>query len=1856
MRRSTVQDQGPAGQQRCSGRINRFVERIRATLLRGGRMTKYKGQAASYSPDFGISSPDIAIGPVSAPVLGRVASALGASVSARALAAIAILAVAPISLSSTGAHAGTCVGAGGVYTCSGAANAGGLDATQGITPVAPDDLTVTTQAGFGIDTSNNGAINAFTLTGAGGSANLTFTDNYASAITGGDSGIEAVNNGSGFLTITTTGVVTGTTARGILAGNTAAGTSITINAQGDVLGNVDGIRAANLGSGALSITSQAATGTTLFGIYAFNNVDGTDVTVNAGGTVLGNDSGISANNLGSGALSVTSQAVTGTTQFGIFARNTTIGTSITINAQGDAFGGAEGIRARNLGSGALSVTSQAATGTTGRGIYARSFNGTDLTIDAQGDVSGQTEGILARNTGSGALSVTSLAVTGTTASGIYARNDATGTSLTVNAQGDVLGGDYGINARNFGTAGMTITTSGDVTGTGVNGIGIFARNSAAGAAGSVVINQAANTTTTGSLFGIIVANTGGSLTVNALGTTVSLAGDGIDAFSSVAGTDLIITANTVTGENNGIDARNTGTGATNITTTGTVTGTTLAGILANNTTSGTSVTINAQGNVFGDNYGIIVANSGTGALSITSQAVTATTGFGISAANTAIGTSLTVNAQGDVSGGSDGILARNLGTQGLTITAGGNVTGLAGRGINAYNSANDVTASMIINQAAGTVTTGATDGIFADNFGGSLTINALGTTTGLAGNGINADNNVGTTDLTITANTVTGSNTGVLASNYGTGATSVTTTGAVTGTANTGISIRAGATGTSLTLDAQGSVSGGFYGISANNSSSGALTITSQAVTGTASNGIYARNNAPGTSLTIDAQGAVLGGTYGITADNRGIGALSITSQAVTGTANTGIRATNRTASTSLTVDAQGTVLGGTTGIRAENRGSGALSITSQTVTGTANSGISAANRTSGTSLTVDAQGTVLGGFYGIFATNSGSGALSVTSQVVTGAGGAGISARNDAYGTSLTIDAQSTVSGGTTGIRARNFGTAGLTITAGGDVTGLAARGIDAYNSANDVTASLVINQAAGTVTTGATDGIYANNFGGSLTINALGTSIGTANAGIRATNGAGTTNLTITASVTTGGEFGVLARNYGTGATSITTTGTATGNTFEGIYARNLVGSTDLIINTQGDVTGANRGIFANNQGTGITSITTTGVVTGNSGDGIRVYNSAAATGAMTLIIGPGSVTGADDGISAYNSGSATLTITANAAITGGGNYGIRTGTGAGGSTVITLNAGAAVSATSGNSIINNAGDSTITVNAGASVAGTISLNDGSDSLTFAGGDFSGVTLFDGGDDTDVADTFIDILTFAGSSGALTGANVTNWENVVIGAGSTISFADNALTAGTLVTNVGGTLDATGGALAITGNVTNFGTINAQDGATDDTITVSGNFTGTGNLLVDVDFATGTADTLVVAGDITGGATTVISVTDITAGVPTGDDVLVVDVTGTTAGDFILADGPITSGAFIYDLAQVGNDFFLQSTGAFNPAVPTLEAYPQILLELNTLSTLRQRTGNGPGSNNAGAVASNQARYVPASSTGAGKGDGLFGPIWTRLEGARSVVKPATSTTSSSYDLNQWKIRVGIDGLIEKNPAGLWLFGVNGYYGTLDADISSGSGNGSINTQGFGFGLTSTWYGNDGLYVDGQAQFSWFSSDLSDVTNGLLVRNNKGMGYAFSLEAGKSFDAGNGWTMTPQAQLTSSFVDFDRFTGGGVAVALDDGYSLKGRIGFNLDQKANWTEADGSTSSSKIYGLANLYYEFSGKSRVDVSGVKFLSRPDRLSGEIGVGGSYNWDNNKYSLFGEVSSATSLENFGDSYKFKGTMGVKVKF
>ena len=63
-----------------------------------------------------------------------------------------------------------------------------------------------------------------------------------------------------------------------------------------------------------------------------------------------------------------------------------------------------------------------------------------------------------------------------------------------------------------------------------------------------------------------------------------------------------------------------------------------------------------------------------------------------------------------------------------------------------------------------------------------------------------------------------------------------------------------------------------------------------------------------------------------------------------------------------------------------------------------------------------------------------------------------------------------------------------------------------------------------------------------------------------------------------------------------------------------------------------------------------------------------------------------------------------------------------------------------------------------------------------------------------------------------------------------------------------------------------------------------------------------------------------------------------------------------------------------------------------------------------------------------------------------------------------------------------------------------------------------------------------------------------------------------------------------------------------------------------------------------------------VDVSGTRLTSKPQPLWGGLGFGGSLSWADDRYAVHGELLARSSLEDFGDSRSFGGTVGFSVKW
>ena len=516
------------------------------------------------------------------------------------------------------------------------------------------------------------------------------------------------------------------------------------------------------------------------------------------------------------------------------------------------------------------------------------------------------------------------------------------------------------------------------------------------------------------------------------------------------------------------------------------------------------------------------------------------------------------------------------------------------------------------------------------------------------------------------------------------------------------------------------------------------------------------------------------------------------------------------------------------------------------------------------------------------------------------------------------------------------------------------------------------------------------------------------------------------------------------------------------------------------------------------------------------------------------------------------------------------------------------------------------------------------------------------------------------------------------------------------------GGTLEGTG----IVGATTNAGTIapgqtpGGVQGVTDSigTLTIAGNYIGSNGVL-SLDTVLGDdqslTDRLVVQGDTSG--QTSVRVKNVNgAGALTTEGIQVVNVSGNSGGEFSLlgqyvfeGQQAVVGGAYAYRLYKGGystpNDgnWYLRSQlipvgpepgpdpgpgpepepdpgPLYQPGVPTYEAYPQFLLGLNGLPTLRQRVGNRYWSNAGNVMLSEGADaigspYAPPEEAGnLIEGNG----VWGRIEGSHTTVEPRFSTSDTDYRYNMFRLQAGLDGMLAENESGKLIGSVMLHYVRGKAKTNSIYGDGEISTDGYGLGGALTWYADNGFYVDGQAQATWYDSDLDSTLAGLgLADGNNGFGYSLSIESGKRVAIDQNWSVTPQAQLVYSNVDFDSFRDVfDASVSLDRGESLQGRLGVSVERQHSWYNENGLVNRTEFYGIGNLYYEFLNGTRIDVAGTSFANSNERLWGGVGIGGSYNWDGDKYSIYGEGSVNTSLAEFGDSYSYKGNIGFRVKW
>ena len=700
-------------------------------------------------------------------------------------------------------------------------------------------------------------------------------------------GIDALHEGTGDLSVTATGSVTGTRTVGIRAiGSNSA--DVRVHAEKLVQSDQDGIDAQVSGSGDLTINVASVMGEN-HGIKAENTGTG-GVSIDASGAVRAvskdtqsstfSEVGIWARVSGAGALRIAAASVTGD-NYGIDAKSDGEG-AVSVVSTGLVEGNKKaGIKAiGGTATASVAVTAATVTSSEGAGIDARQRGAGALSVTATETVSGNTWGIMAVGSGDGAVSVSAAGtVTGASEHGI----EAMGMKAVSVAAAAVSGMKTGILAKSEGSGSVSVEASGAVTGEAEHGISAISESTGISVAVATV---------TGKESGIHAENKGsGLVSVRASGTVTGESEHGIEARSMDGGVTVETAA--ISGAKSGILADNKGAGSVRVVASGSVTTTSsisgMHGVHAMNSASGSAISIETRAAVTARKNAIYADNSG-GDVRVTSAAAVDGGDYGVRVKAVS---GIDLSLDGVIGKSKSAVYATNSESGDVIIALRGAVegSGSGNHGIHAINEGSQSGAMFIRSESPATVS-GMQSGVVADNRGiGLLTIDLKAAVTGEEGYGIRAVNSG--EGITIRAGSASGATHGIFAEGVA-GQLWIDATGSVAGTGSDADGIRAINRGSALTrIVVSGSVSGEKSGIHAENSYSYASGMAVEvARSGSVSgkvDGIRLTNRQEEGAITLTVTGRVEGGSgFGIHAQAGDAPVMVDVAGTVTGTSDSG--------------------------------------------------------------------------------------------------------------------------------------------------------------------------------------------------------------------------------------------------------------------------------------------------------------------------------------------------------------------------------------------------------------------------------------------------------------------------------------------------------------------------------------------------------------------------------------------------------------------------------------------------------------------------------------------------------------------------------------------------------------------------------------------------------------------------------------------------------------------------------------------------------------------------------------------------------------------------------------------------------
>lgn len=255
--------------------------------------------------------------------------------------------------------------------------------------------------------------------------------------------------------------------------------------------------------------------------------------------------------------------------------------------------------------------------------------------------------------------------------------------------------------------------------------------------------------------------------------------------------------------------------------------------------------------------------------------------------------------------------------------------------------------------------------------------------------------------------------------------------------------------------------------------------------------------------------------------------------------------------------------------------------------------------------------------------------------------------------------------------------------------------------------------------------------------------------------------------------------------------------------------------------------------------------------------------------------------------------------------------------------------------------------------------------------------------------------------------------------------------------------------------------------------------------------------------------------------------------------------------------------------------------------------------------------------------------------GKLQTRMGSLQAPLTPQTwARVGGGYIQEQGKdrlaykskakfVQIGSDLFVNSNENGVRRGGVmasfnradNKFYdkyhaqnGYIVADKLVGKGKLETAT----LGLYSTWYGNNGLYLDTTANVGWIGAKYT-AQNGNKAKNH-GFSFMANTEVGKeiAISTDGRWNFVPQAQLTLLKTKMGGFNDGIRDMKSTHQTVLRGRVGAGVS-----FNAEKGKNANSFFASLNLVHDFMGrKTELEVGRDRITERYAPTFGEVSIGG----------------------------------------